>query len=287
MSDYQTHHKIVRLHIKTLFLDIEQTNNIQMIKQSVKLLSTSAVIASTIAVSTSAFSRAEAASFTFNLDCVISGTVGGNTYSGGNTCAKVNQSFGTVTIKDSTTNSKTVDVIVDLAGNKVHKVLDLYLNYNDSKFQGPDFNVSAGSGYSIQSDTVNENKLKASGYKGSLDFNIKPKATTSSNDGFNAIIALKESCQSLFDLNASDFNYKDTLNQILAAVHIGNYGNNPGISGGNSIWVGSSSYYQASIPPKKVPEPTAIASLGIFAAGAWKMKKKNQEKKQEDLLVLC
>ncbi|BDI18337.1 hypothetical protein ANSO36C_41390 [Nostoc cf. commune SO-36] len=205
------------------------------------------------------------------MDCIISGTVGTQNYNGGSTCAKVNTSFGTLTIKDNATDAKKVDVVIDLAGTNKHKVQTFDLNYDDSKFNNNAFQISAASSYAMGSNpiTVDENKQKPGGYQGKLDLEINPSSTGSTNDGFTATLSLKN-----FDLNAANFNFKDTLNQIFAAVHIGNYGNNPGISGTNSIWVGASSYYQAPPKPKYVPEPRTTVALALFALGALGLIKK-------------
>ncbi|MBG1264215.1 hypothetical protein [Nostoc commune] len=233
------------------------------------LFSTSVVpsflAATAVVISSSAFSPANAASFTYNLDCVISGTVGTQSYSGGSSCAKVDTSFGTLTIKDNAADAKKVDVVIDLAGANKHKIQTFDLNYDDIKFQNSAFKISAASPYAMGSNpiAVEENNQKPSGYKGKLDLEINPSSTGPSNDGFTATISLNN-----FDLNAADFNFKDTLNQIFAAVHIGNYGNNPGVSGANSIWVGSTSYYQAPPKPKYVPEPSTTVALGLFVLGA-------------------
>lgn len=240
------------------------------------LFSTSAVpsfLATTaVVISSSVFSPANAVSFTYNLDCVISGTVGTQSYSGGNTCAKVNTSFGTLTIKDNATDAKKVDVVIDLAGTNKHKVQTFDLNYDDKKFNNNAFQISAVLGAMGSNPiTVKENEQKPSGYKGLLDLEINPSSTGSTNDGFTATISLKD-----FDLNTADFNFKDTLNQIFAAVHIGNYGNNPGISGTNSIWVGASSYYQAPTKPKYVPEPRTTVALALFTLGALGFIKKTK-----------
>jgi hypothetical protein len=236
------------------------------------LLAPSVLAATGLAIASSSFSPASAVSFTYDLNCVISGTVGGNTYQGSNTCANAGTSFGQLTIKDNATDSKKVDVFINLTGNYVHKIQEFSLNYDDAKFpvSGQSFQVTAGSGYSISSFQVNENKIKSAGYKGSLDFNIDPVATGPSNDGFTATISL-----GTYDLNAPDFNFKDSLQNIFAAVHIGNYGDNPGVSGNNSIWVGSTSYYTPPTPPPaKVPEPGTAAALGLFALGGWRFLKK-------------
>ncbi|OCQ89978.1 hypothetical protein BCD64_18750, partial [Nostoc sp. MBR 210] len=215
-------------------------------------------------------------SLVFNLDCVISGTVGNNSYSGGSNCANAGTSFGTITLKENASDSKKVDVFVDLAGNNVHKLLDINLNFNDSLFPvaGQNWNVTAGSGYDVKSFTSSENNIKPGGYQGKLDFQISPKATGPSNDGYTATISLGS-----FDLDIKNFDFKDTLNNIFAAVHIGNYGNNPGVSGGNSIWVGSSSYYKpsTSTPPKKVPEPSGTLALGLFTIVGLKSMKKHKK----------
>lgn len=214
-------------------------------------------------------------SLIFNLDCVISGTVGSNSYSGSSNCANAGTSFGTITLKENATDSKKVDVFVDLTGNNVHKLLDINLNFNDSLFPiaGQSWNVTAGSGYDVKSFISSENNIKPGGYQGMLDFQISPKATGPSNDGYTATISLGS-----FDLDIKNFDFKDTLNNIFAAVHIGNYGNNPGVAGGNSIWVGSSSYYKpsTSTPPKKVPEPSGTLALGLFAVGSLRLMKKHK-----------
>ncbi|WP_373525543.1 hypothetical protein [Nostoc sp.] len=242
------------------------------------LFSTSAIpsflAATAVVISSSAFAPANAASFKYNLDCVISGTVGTQSYSGSSSCAKVNTSFGTLTIKDNATDAKSVDVVIDLAGASVHKIQTFDLNYNDTKFQNNAFKIVAASGYAMGSKpiTAAENNQKPGGYQGKLDLEINPSSTGPTNDGFTATISLNN-----VDLNASDFNFKDTLNKIFAAVHIGNYGNNPGVSGANSIWVGSSSYYVAPPKPKYVPEPGATAALALFALGALGLIKKNKQ----------
>ena len=240
------------------------------------LFSTSAVpsflAATAVVISSSVFSPANAASFTYNLDCVISGTVGTKNYSGASTCAKVDTTFGTLTIKDNATDTKKVDVVIDLAGTNKHKVQTFDLNYDDSKFNNnTSFQISAASPYAMGSNpiTVKENQQKPGGYKGLLDLEINPSSTGSTNDGFTATISLNN-----VDLNAANFDFQDTLSQIFAAVHIGNYGNNPGVSGANSIWVGASSYYQAPPKPKYVPEPRTTVALGLFALGALGLIKK-------------
>ena len=210
-------------------------------------------------------------SIVYNLDCVISGTVGNNSYSGGS-CTDAGVSFGTLTIKQNPSNPTKVDVVIDLAGDNVHKILDVSLNYDDSKFQNNAFKVSSSSPYDVKSYNVAENSIKAGPYSG-LDLQISPKATGPSNDGYTATISLDA-----FDLNPEDFDFQDQLNKIFAAVHIGNYGNNPGVSGGNSIWVGASSYYKAPPPPPaKVPEPGATGALGLFAVTTLRLMKKNKQ----------
>ncbi|PLZ80512.1 hypothetical protein CEN44_29450, partial [Fischerella muscicola CCMEE 5323] len=210
-------------------------------------------------------------SIVYNLDCVISGTVGNNSYSGGN-CTNAGVSFGTLTIKQNPSDPTKVDVVIDLAGDNVHKILDVSLNYDDSKFQNNAFEVSSSSPYDVKSYNVAENSIKAGPYSG-LDLQISPKATGPSNDGYTATISLDA-----FDLNPEDFDFQDQLNKIFAAVHIGNYGNNPGVSGGNSIWVGASSYYKAPPPPPaKVPEPGATGALGLFAVTTLRLMKKNKQ----------
>ncbi|OKH14379.1 hypothetical protein NIES592_09955 [Fischerella major NIES-592] len=226
---------------------------------------------STQSPSSTSTASSDFSSIVFNLDCVISGTVGNNSYSGSN-CTNAGVSFGTLTIKQNPFDSTKVDVVIDLAGDNVHKILDVSLNYDDSKFQNNAFEVSSSSPYDVKSSNVAENSIKAGPYSG-LDLKTSPKATGPSNDGFTATISLDA-----FDLNPEDFNFQDQLNKIFAAVHIGNYGNDPGVSGGNSIWVGASSYYKAPPPPPaKVPEPGVTGALGLFAVTTLGLMKKNKQ----------
>lgn len=232
---------------------------------------TSSNSGSTQSPSSTSTASSDFSSIVFNLDCVISGTVGNNSYSGSN-CTNAGVSFGTLTIKQNPFDSTKVDVVIDLAGDNVHKILDVSLNYDDSKFQNNAFEVSSSSPYDVKSFNVAENSIKAGPYSG-LDLKISPKATGPSNDGFTATISLDA-----FDLNPEDFNFQDQLNKIFAAVHIGNYGNDPGVSGGNSIWVGASSYYKAPPPPPaKVPEPGVTGALGLFAVTTLGLMKKNKQ----------
>ncbi|PLZ04992.1 hypothetical protein [Fischerella thermalis] len=244
-----------------------QSNNTSTTTSST---TTSSNSGSTQSPSSTSTASSDFSSIVFNLDCVISGTVGNNSYSGSN-CTNAGVSFGTLTIKQNPFDSTKVDVVIDLAGNNVHKILDVSLNYNDSKFQNNAFEVSSSSPYDVKSFNVAENSIKAGPYSG-LDLKISPKATGPSNDGFTATISLDA-----FDLNPEDFNFQDQLNKIFAAVHIGNYGNDPGVSGGNSIWVGASSYYKAPPPPVKVPEPGVTGALGLFAVTTLGLMKKNKQ----------
>jgi cytoskeletal protein RodZ len=102
---------------------------------------TSSNSGSTQSPSSTSTASSDFSSIVFNLDCVISGTVGNNSYSGSN-CTNAGVSFGTLTIKQNPFDSTKVDVVIDLAGDNVHKILDVSLNYDDSKFQNNAFEVS-------------------------------------------------------------------------------------------------------------------------------------------------
>ena len=168
---------------------------------------------------------------TFNLGCIIDGS--GVTPSA---------SFGSLTLTDS---GNSVDILVDLVntplGEKPHKILEVYLNYDDTKFDNNPFSLAG------ESTAVDENKQKAGGYKGFFDIKI-PSTGNIGFEPYTDTISL-----AAFDLNPADFDFFDTKGQVFAAVHIGNYGGSPGTPGEDSIWVGGCA---------SVPEPATLVLLG-------------------------
>lgn len=223
------------------------------IKENMRRLLSGALVAGTVAIgSLMQAIPAEAASFTYNLSCVISGNLGSDSFSGGDGCTDVNASFGTLTLSD-TANSGEVQLSLDLAGT-VNKILGISLNYLGS---ATNFDISASS---IELDP---NDIKADGYPGFFDLAIPENGNIGDTDTFTALITAT-------GLTASQLNATDTLNQIFAAIHIGNYGGSPGVAGGDSIWVGAK-------PSTSIPTPALIPGLIGMGVAAVRKKKRAEE----------
>lgn len=213
-------------------------------------------------------SPAQAASVTYQLNCVVSGTVGSTNYDagGGSNCASVNTSFGSITFADNASNANYLDVIIDAAGDNIHKILGFAFSYNDALFDPTKFSLFSAFRDNGATDVTSSTTLTAiengTGIAPvnflDLSFDLKGQAVSGSeNDSFMVTLQYDGG---LFNLDPSQFGFASGASGILATVHLGNYGGTPGIGGNDSIKVG------AKIPPTQhVPEPSAM--LGLAAIG--------------------
>lgn len=196
-------------------------------------------------------SPAKALSFSYDFNCVMSGTLNGQSYSGGNGCTDVSPtSFGKLTLSDTGVANQ-VQVAVDLTGTQ-NKILEMSLNY-----------LGTATNFQINTSTItlDPNKVKSDGYPGFFDLVIPKNGNLGATDTFTALITAT-------GLTASQLNTTDTLGRVFSGLHIGNYGTSPGTTGGNSIWVGAKS---AAIP---IPTPAILP--GLIGMGVAAIRKKKQ-----------
>jgi len=193
-----------------------------------------------------AASSVQAASITFNLDSTIDGSGVTST-----------TPLGTLTLTD---NGNYVDIVVKL-NNPSWKILDLALNFDDSRF-------SNFSRFSLVNEglKVSEDKIKQGGYKGYFDLVIPGKGNIGEYGYYYDTIKLLGSGNTV--LHVSDFMFKDTKDLLYAGLHIGNMGSYT--KGGDSLWVGASSVAQ----PSAVPEPSTVLLLGLGMLGAFLFRKR-------------
>ncbi len=191
--------------------------------------------------------HADAASITYELTCIVGGSL---------TCGQ--PSYGAVTFADDPGDARKVDVSINLTGS-AERVQEFFFNYNDAKYANSTPFVLTGD---VTAYATDENRQKADGYSaGKFDIQA-PKHGNIGPEPIAFTIALAST-----DLNPSDFSFLDTSGKLYDAVHIGNC--NFGICDRHqdSIWVGAPQAVASASDPAPAPEPAGVGLLGAGLLG--------------------
>jgi hypothetical protein len=188
-----------------------------------------------------------AASITFDLNCVLSGS----------SCTAFPQSLGSVVVTDRLSNDG-VDVTVSTATGG--KFIDLYFNVNVTPLTVTSPSVYSNNGFSMAP------------YTGKFDFGSQ----TSPSKGFSG------NSGQIFSIlgtgfTASDFNALDSLGQVNVGIHLQQVDctSSSCVPGTSSIKVGG--MYVPYNPPgddPNVPEPATMAIVGGGLMGVYWMRRR-------------
>lgn len=184
---------------------------------------------------------ARADSITFNFDGIFS-----------RSAFTPASSFGTLTLID---RGNYVDLVVNLK-DPSWKILELSLNYDDSKFNGYSAFSLANESLYVREDAIR----MGGGYKGKFDIDIPGKGNIGTYGSYFDTISLD---QGKTALHITDFRFTDTKNLVFAGLHIGNYNN------GSSVWVGA-----GTVQPPAVPEPSTVLLIGFGLLAVFLLRKR-------------
>jgi hypothetical protein len=230
-----------------------------MRKSTFEVLRPAALVACVI-LSHAVSQRADAASISLGLTCVLD-TLGAGPCAAG-------PSFGTVTLTDlSGVDAGKVEVQIDLGMSGDQKFRDFMLNYTGAATIITD-TTDAGNAVVLAANT-----FSISPYGGAFD------VATNDAQGWNAITTgpYVAVLSGNAPLSVADFTALDTLGNVYAAMHIQDIGTAngdscngtsvpacaPGVTGDGSLKIGA-----AVILPSggSIPEPTSLCLIGIAAA---------------------
>lgn len=155
--------------------------------------------------------------------------------------------WGTISLSDS---GGGISVTIDLAGTE-EKILTFGLLYTGST--GGTFAITGGTTIVYDPNPAAPN-ITADGYPTLFTLGIPENGNLGAIDTFTGLITTSGGTISVADLTGDG-------NGVFAFVHIGNFGDLPGSTGENSIWVGNGP------PPPRVPEPGTLLLLGSGLVG--------------------
>ncbi len=128
-------------------------------------------------------------------------------------------------------------------------------DFNPALGASPNLTVPDGATIS-----VSDNGIYPDGYRGALDIKIPATGIPGNVSSYTITISLYSSDgQTQLPLYVSDFDFEDTLGNLYATAHIGNYPNL------GSIWVGSET---------NVPESATLILLGSGMVGLAAFRRK-------------
>jgi hypothetical protein len=195
--------------------------------------------------------------FTYTLNTIL-----------GNPLVPTSFNYGTVTVSDNTTNTNAVDFSISLFGTGA-KIQEFDFN-TISALANATFTAVSGT-YGTLTVLNDPNLVQADGYTGG-----KFDVATPSNGSFGTVVdpltftLTAKNGSTTINLDAANFDVKDSGGVLYNAVHIGNCAAGTfSCSTGQSIWVGSG-------PAVAAPEPMSLALLGSGLAAVGMLKRRRQ-----------